>query len=51
MELCPKCKEHYKGIQYATCIHCLPEDGRKAALETIEFGKEMHAIYKKLGID
>ncbi|MFB9841128.1 hypothetical protein [Mucilaginibacter ginsenosidivorans] len=51
MELCPKCKEHYKGIQYATCIQCLPEDRRKAALETIEFGKEMHAIHKKLGID
>lgn len=24
MELCPKCKEHYKGVQYPTCIQCLP---------------------------
>ncbi len=51
MELCPKCKKHYKGIQYPTCIPCLPEDKRKAALEMIEFGKEWHAIHKELGID
>lgn len=51
MELCPKCKEHYKGIQYPTCIQCLPEDKRKAALEMIEFGKERQAMHKELGID
>lgn len=51
MELCPKCKEHYKGIQYPTCIQCLPEDSRKAALEKIEFGKAMQALEKELGID
>ena len=51
MELCPKCKEHYKGIQYPTCIQCLPEDKRKAALEMIEFGKEWQAMHKQLGID
>jgi hypothetical protein len=51
MELCPKCKEHYKGIQYPTCIQCLPEDKRKAALEMIEFGKEWQAMHKELGID
>jgi len=51
MELCPKCKEHYKGIQYPTCIHCLPEEKRKAVLESIEFGKEMNEIHKNLGID
>jgi hypothetical protein len=51
MELCPKCKKHYKGIQYPTCIPCLPEDKRKATLEMIEFGKEWHAIHKELGID
>ena len=51
MELCPKCKEHYKGIQYPTCIQCLPEDRRKAALEMIEFGKQWRAIDKELGID
>ncbi|HEY4324990.1 MAG TPA: hypothetical protein VGN20_13425 [Mucilaginibacter sp.] len=50
-ELCPECKEHYKGIQYPTCIQCLPEERRKAALEMIEFGKEWHAMHKELGID
>jgi ribosomal protein L37AE/L43A len=51
MELCPYCKEYYKGIQYPTCIQCLPEDRRKAALESIQFGKQMHEIHKNLGID
>lgn len=51
MELCPKCKVHYKGIQHPTCKQCLPEDKRKAALEMIEFGKEWHAMHKELGID
>ncbi|ESU19481.1 hypothetical protein FEDK69T_31530 [Flavobacterium enshiense DK69] len=51
MELCPKCNTHYKGIQYPTCIECLPEDKRKAALEIIEFGKEWREMHKKLGID
>jgi len=51
MELCPKCKEYYKGIQYSTCIQCLPEEKRKEVLEMIEFGKQMHAIDKMLGID
>ncbi|MDX6187825.1 hypothetical protein SGQ83_00545 [Flavobacterium sp. Fl-318] len=51
MELCPKCKQHYKGLQYLTCIECLPEEQRKAALESIQFGKEWHDIHKRLGID
>ncbi|WP_295675803.1 hypothetical protein, partial [uncultured Mucilaginibacter sp.] len=51
LELCPKCKEHYKGIQYPTCIQCLPEEKRRSALELIEFGKEWHAMHKELGID
>jgi hypothetical protein len=51
MELCPKCKEYYKGIQYPTCIQCLPEEKRKVALEKIEFGKEWQAMEKRLGID
>lgn len=51
MDLCPKCKHYYKGIQYPTCIQCLPEEKRKAALESIAFGKEMHEIHKRLGID
>ncbi len=51
MELCPKCKQHYKGLEYPTCIECLPEEKRKAALESIQFGKEWHEIHKKLGID
>jgi hypothetical protein len=36
LDLCPKCKEYYKGIQYSTCIQCLPEEKRKAALEKID---------------
>jgi rubredoxin len=51
MELCPNCKVNYKSIQYPTCILCLPEDKRKAALEMIEFGKEWHKMHKELGID
>jgi hypothetical protein len=51
LELCPKCKEYYKGVQYPTCIQCLPEDKRKAALEKIEFGKEMREMHRRLGID
>ena len=51
MELCPKCKEHYKGIQYPTCIQCLTEEKRKSALEMIEFGKGWQAMHKELGID
>lgn len=51
MELCPQCKEHYKGIQYPTCIPCLPEEKRKAVLESIEFGKEMSKMHRDLGID
>ncbi len=50
MELCPQCKEHYKGIQYPTCIQCLPEEKRKKALEMIEFGKEWQAMHDELGI-
>lgn len=51
LELCPNCKEYYKGIQYQTCIQCLPEDKRKLALEKIEFGKKWQAMEKELGID
>ncbi len=51
MELCPKCRQHYKGIQYPTCIECLPEDKRKLVLESIQFGKEWHEMHKELGID
>jgi len=51
MELCPQCKENYKVIQYGTCIQCLPEEMRKAALESYEFGKEWSETHKELGID
>ena len=51
MELCPKCKKHYKGVQYPTCIQCLPEEKRKSALEKIEFGKEWQAMHERNGID
>lgn len=44
MELCPQCKEHYKGIQYPTCIQCLPEEKRKAVFENIEFAKKMNEV-------
>jgi transposase-like protein len=51
MELCPKCNENYKGIEYPSCIECLPEEQRKKANEQIEFGKKMRDMHKKLGID
>jgi hypothetical protein len=51
LELCPKCKEFYKGIHHPTCIQCLPEDKRKIALKKIAFGKQMNEIFKELGID
>jgi len=51
LELCPKCKIYYKGIQYPTCIQCLPEDKKNLALEKIEFGKAWHAMHQTFGID
>jgi len=51
MVLCPNCKEHYKGIQYPTCIQCLPEEKRKEVEEQIEFGKQWREMEKRLGID
>ena len=50
-ELCPKCNKYYKGIEYSTCIECLPEEKRKEVNEQIEFNKQMQEIHKKLGID
>jgi ribosomal protein L37AE/L43A len=49
--LCPQCKEHYKSIQYPTCIQCLPEERRKTVLESIEFGKQMDKIHRDLDMD
>lgn len=40
LELCPKCKEYYKGVQYPTCIQCLPEEKRKAALKKSNLEKD-----------
>lgn len=51
LELCPKCKENYKVIQYPTCIPCLPEELRKSALVKIEFGKNWNEMHKKLGLE
>lgn len=51
LELCPNCKQFYKGFQYPTCIQCLPEDKRKSALEKVEFGKSIYEMHKNLGID
>ena len=50
-ELCPKCNKNYKGIEYSTCIECLPEEKRKEVNEQIEFIKQMQEIHKKLGTD
>ncbi|RYY89475.1 MAG: hypothetical protein EOO15_06055 [Chitinophagaceae bacterium] len=50
-DLCPQCKVNYKGIQYPTCIDCLPDEKRKAALESIAFGIEWQKMHKDLGID
>jgi hypothetical protein len=51
MDLCPKCKEYYKGVQYPTCFNCMPQEKLKAALENIEFGKEWLEMHERLGID
>ena len=51
MELCPKCNTNYKGIEYSTCIECLPQEQQIKAKEKIEFGKQMQEAHKKLGID
>jgi hypothetical protein len=51
LELCPNCRQFYKGVQYPICIQCLPEDKRKRALDKVEFGKKMYEMHKKLGID
>jgi hypothetical protein len=51
MDLCPSCKQNYKGIQYSTCIHCLPENRRKDVFQKIEFSKKMYEIHKNLDID
>jgi len=50
MDLCPNCKKYYKGVQYSTCIQCLPDIDRIAALEKIEFGKHMRSIDEGLDI-
>jgi len=51
MELCPACKQYYKGIEYPTCIQCLPEEKRKAVLESIKFGREWRDMHTRLGIE
>ncbi|NVJ86477.1 MAG: hypothetical protein HWE09_08410 [Cyclobacteriaceae bacterium] len=51
MDLCPSCKKNYKGIQYQTCIQCLPEEKRKATLEKIDLANQMYELHKRLGID
>lgn len=51
MELCPECRQYYKGLQYPTCIQCLSDDKRKAVLESIKFGNEWREIHRTFGID
>jgi hypothetical protein len=48
MFYCPECYEYYKGVQYPTCIQCLPKEKRKIALEKIELGKQMRELHKGL---
>ena len=47
----PLHKKNYKGIQYPTCIQCLPSKKRNLIFEQIEFGKELREMEKRLGID
>jgi hypothetical protein len=51
MELCPICRKNYKGIEYQSCVPCLPEEKRKIAEEKIEFGRAMREFDENLGID
>jgi hypothetical protein len=51
MELCPKCRKKYKDIEYQSCVPCLPEEKRRAALEKIEFGRAMREFEKNQEID
>jgi hypothetical protein len=51
MELCPICRKNYKGIEYQSCVPCLPEEKRKMAEEKIEFGRAMREFDENLGID
>lgn len=49
--LCPQCKTNYKGIQYPTCIDCLPEDRKVRINDYKEFAINMNEVSKNLGID
>jgi len=51
MDLCPECNKNYKGLQYPTCIECLPEERRKEVLESIQFAKEWHEMHSRSDID
>ena len=51
MELCPKCNKKYKGIQYPSCIQCLPYEKRKAIEAEIEIGRQFREMEKRLEID
>jgi hypothetical protein len=51
MELCPICRKNYKGIEYQSCVPCLPEEKRKIAEEKIKFGRAMREFDENLGID
>jgi anaerobic ribonucleoside-triphosphate reductase len=51
LELCPKCNEYYKGVQYSSCIQCLPDDKKKAISENVRFKNEWEEMHKRLGID
>ncbi|MBN8856189.1 MAG: hypothetical protein BGO55_08475 [Sphingobacteriales bacterium 50-39] len=51
MDLCPKCKQYYKGLQYPTCIQCLPEERRKTVLESIAFRKDWREMNQQPGMD
>lgn len=51
LELCPKCNEYYKGVQYPSCITCLSDDKKKAISDNARFKKEWEDMHRRLGID
>jgi len=51
LELCPVCKTNYKGVEFNSCIPCLPEEKRITALAKVELGRQFHEMHAKLEID
>ncbi len=47
----PNVKRNIKAFNIQPVFNVLPEDKRKAVIETIEFGKGWQAMHEELGID